>query len=115
MKHKSLVWGLVCAVVLGFTPLCAMDCGGDRNFNPKSVFHVVTHPVQVIYFHDHTTAQIEQMRNIKFHNKLEHNPGVTLAEHEFKMDYQIGGLEHPNRDGFCVWVDSVALLPVSSV
>jgi len=107
MNRNHLVWGLICGVVLAFAPLYAMDCSGDRHFNPKSIFHVVTHPVQVIYFHDHTTAQIEQMRNIKFHNKLEHNPGVTLAEHEFKMDYQIGGLEHPNQDGFCVWVDSV--------
>jgi hypothetical protein len=97
--------GLVLVILAA--PLYAMDCSGDRHFDPRSVYHVITTPVQVRYFHDKTTAEIEQMRNLKFHNKLEHNPGVTLAEHALKMDYQIGGLEHPNRDGFCVWVESV--------
>jgi hypothetical protein len=106
MKTFIFALGLYALWALG-CPLGAVDCPGDRHFNPASVFHVVTHPVQVVYFHDHSTAQIEQMRNIKFHNKLEHNPGVTLAEHEFKMDYQIGGLEHAHGDGYCVWVDSV--------
>jgi hypothetical protein len=102
---KRLCLGLV--LVFLAAPLCAMDCSGDPHFNPRSIYHVVTTPVQVRYFHDKTTAEIEQMRNLKFHNKLEHNPGVTLAEHALKMDYQIGGLEHPNGDGFCVWVESV--------
>ena len=100
-------WIAFLLMVAVSTPLYAMDCDGDRHFNPQSVIHVVTDPIQVRYFHDHSTAQIEEMRNIKFHNRRLHNPGVTLAEHEFKMDYQVGGLEHPNQDGFCVWVDSI--------
>jgi hypothetical protein len=101
-------WIAFLLMVAVFTaPLYAMDCDGDRHFNPQSVIHVVTNPIQVRYFHDHSTAQIEEMRNMKFHNRRLHNPGVTLAEHEFKMDYQVGGLQHPNQDGFCVWVDSI--------
>jgi hypothetical protein len=88
-------------------PLCAMDCDGDPRFNPASIIHVVTTPIRPRYFHNYSTAQIEQMRHLKFHNRLLHNPGLTLAEHEFKMDYQVAGLEHPRRDGYCVWVDSV--------
>jgi hypothetical protein len=102
-----LAMGFFYAFIVCGAPIHAMDCDGDRHFNPKSIFHIVTHPVQVLHFHNYTTHQIEQMRNVKFHNNLVHSPGVTLAEHEFKMDYQIGGLEHPNGDGFCVWVDSV--------
>jgi hypothetical protein len=102
---KRIVFILM--VVMIIAPLYAMDCDGDRHFNSQSIIHVVTNPIQVRYFHDHSTEQIEEMRNIKFHNRLVHSPGVTLAEHEFKMDYQIGGLEHPNQDGFCVWVDSI--------
>jgi len=85
----------------------AIDCDGDRHFNPRSIFHVTTTPVRVRYFHNYSTAQIEGMRNMKFANKLEHNPGLTMAEHSLKMDYQVGGLEHPNHDGFCVWLESV--------
>jgi len=107
MKPYILVAALVYFFVSAMAPLYAIDCDGDQHFDPRSVIHVVTDPVQVLYFHNCTTAQIEQMRHLKFHNKLLHSPGVTLAEHEFKMDYQIGGLEHPNRDGFCVWVDSL--------
>ncbi len=98
---------LALVLVLWGVPLHAMDCKGDRHFNSKSVFHVVTTPVQVRYFHNYTTAQIEGMRNLHFHNHLMHNPGLTLAEHELKVDYQIGGLEHENGDGYCVWVESV--------
>ena len=107
MKFYPFIAGIFSALIVCGVPLHAMDCDGDRHFNPKSVFRVATHSAQVLHFHNYTTAQIEQMRNVKFHNKLVHSPGVTLAEHEFKMDYQIGGLEHPNGDGFCIWVDSV--------
>lgn len=107
MKSNAAVLTMVIGLAVFATHLYAMDCDGDRHFNPQSIIHVVSNPIQVRYFHDYSTAQIEQMRNMKFHNRLLHNPGVTLAEHEFKMDYQIGGLEHPRRDGFCVWVDSV--------
>jgi hypothetical protein len=107
MRFYHLVMGCFSLMMVCGAPLHAMDCDGDHHFNPRSVFHVVTHPVQVLHFHNYTTHQIEQMRNVKFHNNLVHSPGVTLAEHEFKMDYQIGGLEHHNGDGFCVWVDSV--------
>jgi acyl-CoA thioesterase FadM len=73
----------------------------------QSVIHVVTTPIQTRYFHNFTTAQIEQMRNLEFHNKQLHNPGVTMAEHEIKIDYEIQGREHPKRDGFYVWTDTV--------
>src|SRR5665213_2276427 len=114
MKLNAAVLTMVMGLVVFAAPLRAMDCDGDRHFNPQSIIHVVTNPIQVRYFHDHSTSQIEQMRNMKFHNRLLHNPGVTLEEHEFKMDYQIGGLEHPHSDGVCVWVDSVRISMWSS-
>jgi hypothetical protein len=38
-----------------------------------------------------------------------HNPGLTLAEHELKTDYQMGGLQRGGRAEYCVWVESLAL------
>lgn len=86
-----------------------MDCSGDPRFNPSSIIHVSTVPIQTRYFHNLSTAQIEQMRHLKLHNKSLHNPGVTVAEHELTINYELGGLEHARGDGFCVWAESVSI------
>lgn len=72
-----------------------------------AIVHVVSNNLRPTYYHNMTTAQIEQMRNLQFHNKLMHNPGVTMAENELKIDYQIAGEEHSRRDGVYAWAESI--------
>ena len=82
-------------------------CPGDPHFDRSSVIHLINTPIQPSYFHDHSTAQIEAMRHAKYHSRMMHSPGITLAEHELNTQYQIGGLRHGRSGGCCIWVDSL--------
>jgi hypothetical protein len=72
-----------------------------------AIVHITSNNLGPTYYHNMTTAQIEQMRHLQFHNKLLHNPGVTMAEQELKIDYQIAGEEHSRRDGVYAWAESI--------
>ncbi len=102
MKFKLLLVLFVC-----FWSVPSFSDSRTKRAKASSVIHVVTNPITPRYFHNLTTAQIEQMRHMQFHNNLMHNPGVTMAENEIKIDYKIGGKDHPRRDGFYVWTDTV--------
>lgn len=82
-------------------------CPGEPGFNRQSVIHLAGDALPPTYFHNFSTAQIESMRHSRYHSSLMHNPGLTLAEHELKTDYQIGGLKHGRGQGICVWVESL--------
>ena len=84
-------------------------CPGDPKFDRHSILHLSSPPLQPRYYHNMSTAQIESMRHAQFHNKMMHNPGLTLAEQELKSDYQMGGMQRGRRAEYCVWVESLAL------
>lgn len=87
--------------------LAFASCQGDPRFDRQSVIHLTGDALLPTYFHNLSTAQIESMRHIHYHSGLQHNPGLTLAEHELKTNYQISGLTHGRGAGVCVWVESL--------
>jgi hypothetical protein len=81
--------------------------GGEKAFAGPTFFIQVTNtPIQPRYFHNYSTSQIESMRHTRFHNNMMHNPGITVAEHELKTDYQLGGIQRGGGQ-YHVWAESV--------
>ncbi len=97
----SAVWSLDGKALAG--------CPGDPKFDRHSVLHLSCTSLPPRYFHNVSTAQIESMRSAQFHRSMMHNPGLTLAEHELKTDYQMGGLQRGHLAEYCVWVESLGL------
>ncbi len=83
------------------------QCKADPMFDRTSVIRVTSRPIQPTYYHDHSTRQIEAMRHQKLHLRNMHEPGLTLAEHELKTDFRIGGMRRSDSRRVCVWLESV--------
>ena len=77
----------------------------DPSRNLASFIQITSAPVQTRYFHDLNTARIGAMRHQKLQSRSLHVPGITLAEHELKTDYEIGGLRQGRH--IRVWAESV--------
>jgi len=106
---RSYLVALCLCVSLWFAVPALAGCPGDPKFDPHSVLHLASTPLQPRYFHNVSTAQIESMRHAQFHNKMMHNPGLTLAEQELKSDYQMGGMRRGRTGEYCIWVESLSL------
>jgi hypothetical protein len=90
-------------------PVCGAYKTADENLQSTIIIQVTSRPVSAKYFHNLNTARIGAMRRQRFHYKGMHNPGITLAEHELKTHYQIGGLKHGRRGPYSVWAENVHL------
>ena len=98
--------GACCGIQFPVQSPCAYATAGTP---PAGLVQVITRPVQVRYIHDLSTARIGSMRREKFHYKGMHNPGITLAEHELKTDYQIGGIRRTHAGPYNVWAETIRL------
>ena len=58
------------------------------------------------YIRDLDTPQIEALRHQKFHNRALHNPGLTMAEYEWKSSFKVEG-SRKGRGPTLVWADSI--------
>ena len=93
--------------VIFFTTPGFPACPGDPHFNPKSIIHFSGGTLRPTYFHQYSTAQIEAMRHSGSFPAGMHNPGLTMAEHEFQTSYKIGGTSRSGQAGICIRVESI--------
>ena len=106
--HLGIAFSVLCLCVSGVKNAVSA-CPGDPHFDRRSVIQFTGDALPPTYFHNYSTAQIESMRHIRIHSGLQHNPGLTLAEHQLKTDCQIGSLTHGRGKGVCVWMESLQL------
>lgn len=108
--HLRLKYFFVFAValLLGVWRAAWAQCGGGQPVNRAAVFQVTNVPIEPLYRHDLTTAQIEGLQNsVKFTSRNLQEPGLTAAEQELNTNFQCGALETVHNRRYCVWADSV--------
>jgi hypothetical protein len=92
----------------GWNSAAMAQCAGGPPVNRQVLFHVVNVPIQPLYFHNLSTAQIEGLQtSVKFTSRNLQEPGLTSAEQSLDTSYQCGALENTHTHRLCVWADSV--------
>jgi hypothetical protein len=86
------------------------QCGGGPPVNRKEVFRVTNTPIQPRYFHNYSTAQIENLGfSVKLASRNFQEPGLTIAEQTITTDFECESLEDSQKRRVCVWAKSVSV------
>jgi hypothetical protein len=107
IRNKIFIFAL-CFCVFLVSEVFSDGCPADPSFNPASVIHFTSKPIQPRYFHNKSTAQIEAMRHVWFGHMM-HNPGITIEENELRAGYEFSGLRYSGGRRYCVWAASVKI------
>jgi hypothetical protein len=69
--------------------------------------HFTSSVVPANYIHDHSTAQIGNLRHQHFHFHGAHTPGLTISDAKMTTDYRMESLHYPGSGVYQVWAKEI--------